>query len=201
MHLVMAPAWHEGYPAKDFEALGESVVKFSDFIPELKQLTPKFKTVEREKQFNEARAYFIELVTKGKAAWEAGDNDTLYALYPNLHISFEEMAHHLLPLQFPAYSSFRTVVDLMIDTHLENKDYKAIASSLEALKIKNDQLQKAPLPAELKSMEKQVTADIATLGDMCRELEEACGATATKKIDECLEKLKKLCQKFEQNYI
>jgi hypothetical protein len=201
MHKIMAPAWHEGYPAMDYAALGESVVKFNDHIPELKKLTPKFKTIERQVRFNESRSYFIELVIKGKAAWEAGDNDTLYALYPNLHISFEEMAFHLLPLQFHEYSSFRTVVDLMIDTHLANKDYKAIVSSLEALKIKNNQLQKAHLPAELKSVEEQVAADIAAIGDMCHELEQACGSTTTKKIDECLEKLKKLCQKFEQNYI
>lgn len=201
LHKVMAPAWHEAYPAKNYSALNDAVIKFDVMLPKVKDLKHTFKTPERQKKFEAARTRFIGLTAKAKATGEAGDNDALYALIPDLHTSFEEMAYYLLPLNFPEYESFRVVVDLMIDTHLKNKDYKAISSSVEALKIKNDQLQKAALPEDLKSVAEKATADITAIGEACKELETACGATTVTKVDECLEKLKKACDKFEQDYI
>jgi len=201
LHKVMAPAWHEAYPAKNYAALNEAILKFDAMLPKLEGLNHTFKTVERQDKFEAARTRFIGLTAKGKASGAAGENDALYALYPDLHTSFEEMAYYLLPLNFPEYESFRVVVNLMVDTHLKNKDYKAIVSSLEALKIKNDQLQKAALPEDLNSVAAKASADIAAIGENCRELEMACGATTVLKIDESLEKLKKACDKFEQDYI
>ena len=201
LHQVMAPAWHEAYPAKNYVALGEAIVKFDAMIPEVKAMTHGFKTVEREEHFNAARNQFIELVARGKAINGTGNNEALYDLIPDLHTRFEEMAYYLLPLDFPEFTSLKVVVDLMIDTHLKNKDYKAIVTSLEALKIKDEMLQKADLPEDLKSVEGKASADIGAIGEMCRDLEAACGTISTKEIDDCLGKLKTLCDKFEQDYI
>ena len=197
----MAPAWHEAYPAKNSAALREAIAKFDAMTPRVKSLTHAFKTAERQEKFDTARIRFMELTATGKAAVAAGDNDALYALFPDLHTGFEEMAYYLLPLSFPEYESLRVVVDLMIDTHLKNKDYKAIITSLEALKIKNDQLQKAPLPKDLQSVAEKASADIAAIGENCRQLETACQATSVSMVDEALDRLKKACDKFEQDYI
>jgi len=201
LHHVMAPAWHDAYPGQDYEALGEAIEKFADMIPDLKQIEYKFKTVEREKKFNSARTLFIELVEKGQQHLKTGQEIEIYNDFPQLHESFEEMAYYLLPLEFPEYRSLRTVVDLMVDTHLENEDYKAIITSLGALKIKNEELQKAEIPEDLTSVEKDVVSDIEAIGKMCGELEGACESTSADSIDTCLKKLEILCDKFEQDYI
>jgi hypothetical protein len=201
LHEIMAPAWHEAYPAHDYTVLGEAIVKFEAMIPTLEGMKPVFKIDQRRDKFQAARTQFIDLVNRGKTASEAGDNEALEAIYPDLHNNFEEMAYYLLPLQYPEYKSLRVVVDLMIDTHLKNGDYKAIVSSLEALKIKNDQLRKAPLPEDLTDVAEQVKADLGVIDAQCRELETACGSTSTKNIDDSLRKLKITCDKFEQDYI
>lgn len=201
LHHVMAPAWHEAYPAKNYAALGEAMIKFDAMIPKVKEFTHTFKTTERQDKFDAARTRFIGLVAKGKSSHDAKANEALYALTPDIHTSFEEMAYYLLPLDFPEYSSLLIVVDLMIDTHLKNEDFKAIVTSMEALKIKNGMLQKATLPEDMKSVEKNVAEDIAAIGAMCRDLEEACGSTSSEIIVECLKKLKIICDKFEQDYI
>ncbi len=201
LHQVMVPAWHEAYPAKNYVALGEAIAKFDAMIPKVKGMAHTFKTIEREEHFNTARNRFVELVGRGKAIKGTANNDALYALFPDLHTRFKEMAYYLLPLDFPEFNSLRIVVDLMIDTHLKNKDYKAIVTSLEALKIKNEMLQKVILPEDLTSVEKKAAADIGEIDNMCRELEAASGGFSTKLIDDYLGKLKILCDKFEQNYI
>jgi cytochrome c556 len=201
LHEIMAPAWHEAYPAHNYVALGEAIVKFDSMTPTLEGMTPVFKIDQRREKFQAARTRFIDLVNQGKSASEAGDNDALEAIYPDLHKNFEEMAYYLLPLQYPEYKSLRVVVDLMIDTHLKNGDYKAIGSSVEALKIKNDQLQKAPLPEDLTAVAEQVKADLGAIDAQCRELEAACGSTSAKNIEDSLRKLKITCDTFEQDYI
>jgi HPt (histidine-containing phosphotransfer) domain-containing protein len=201
LHHVMAPAWHVAYPETNYVALGEAITKFDAMLPTLQEFSHKFKTVERQDNFNAARTQFTELVAKGKTASEAKDNTTLRGIFPDLHNNFEMMVFYLLPLDFPEYRSLRTVVDLMINTHLKNEDFEAIASSMGAIKIKIDALQNASLPGDLKSVEKKAAADVVAIGEMCAELESACRSTNTQIMTECLEKLKKLCQKFEQDYI
>jgi hypothetical protein len=201
LHHIMAPAWHEAYPEKNYAALGEACVKFESLVPKLADLNHIFKIDARKENFNKARTQFIDLVNKGRAAAEEENSTVLYGLFPDLHTRFEEMAFYLLPLHFPEYESFKVVVDLMVDTHLKNEDYEAVTSSLEALKIKNEQLQKAALPEDMKAIEKNVNSDIDAIGAKCRELEEACHSTSAKNVEDCLNKLKVLCDKFEQDYI
>ncbi len=201
LHGVMAPAWHTAYPDKDYAALGEAMDQFAAMIPDVEKISQPFKTTEREKNFNAARTQFIELVQKGAAAKKTGDNDVIYAVMPDIHTGFEEMAYYLLPLQFPEFESLNTVVNLMVDTHLKNEDYEAIVTSLEALKIKNTELQQAALPEDLTSVKEQASSDVAAIGEACGKLEAACSGTSKDKIVECLNNLNGLCKKFEQDYI
>lgn len=201
LHGIMAPAWHKAYPDKDYAALGEAMDQFAAMIPEVKKITHPFKTTERENGFNAARTQFIELVQKGEAAHKTGGNDVIYEVMPGIHTGFEEMAYYLLPLQFPEFESLNTVVTLMVDTHLKNEDYDAIVTSLEALKIKNGELQQAALPEDLTSVKDKASSDITAIGEACGKLETACSSTSKEQIVECLNNLKGLCEKFEQDYI
>ncbi len=201
LHQIMAPAWHSAYPEKDYAALGEAMNKFAAMIPDVKKVTHTFKTAEREANFNAARKKFIELVEKGVGAGTEGNTETVYELMPDIHTIFEEMAYYLLPVSFPEFQSLVTVVNLMIDEHLKKEDYAAIATSAEALKIKNTELQKAEIPEDLKSVKKEVITDISAIGKACEKLDAACRTDDPEEIAGCLSNLKELCKKFEQNYI
>ncbi len=201
LHGVMAPAWHKAYPDKDYAALGEAMDRFAAMVPDVKKIVHPFKTVERAKNFNAARTQFIDLVQKGAAANKAGDKEVVYAVMPDIHTGFEEMAYYLLPLQFPEFEALHTVVVLMVETHLKNEDYDAIVTSLEALKIKRTELQDAALPEDLTSVEEQANSDVAAIGEACDKLEAACAGMNNDEIVECLNDLNGLCKKFEQDYI
>jgi hypothetical protein len=201
LHEVMAPAWHDHYPNKNHKALGEAIVKFDGMLPDVKKFTHTFKTEERQTNFSNARSRFIELVGVGMAAQVKGDLESVYEIIPELHDQFEMMAFNVLPLRFPEFSSLQIVVDLMIDTHLANEDYDAVVTSLEALKIKNAELQKASIPADLTSVSEQAKTDIADIDNQCRQLEKSCASKDHQAMIDCLSKLKKLCQKFEHDYI
>lgn len=201
LHQVIAPAWHEYYPGKNLKALADAIFKLDGMLPEVKAYTHAFKTEERQAKFSDARSRFIELVGIGMEAKKNDDLNAVYDIIPELHESFEMMASNALPLSFPEYASLRTVVDLMIDMHLANKDYDAIVTSTEALKIKNEQFQKAALPADLTSVASQVKADISLINSQCRELENACSSGNNQAMTDCLNKLKTICDKFENDYI
>jgi len=201
LHEVMAPAWHTAYPDEDHAALAKAMHDFAAMIPDVKKISHTFKIDDRREKFNAARTKFIDLVKRGAAATTEDDAETVYGLMPDIHVSFEEMAYYLLPLHFPEFESFVVVVEVMTNEHLANEDYEAVATSTEALRIKNLALQDANLPEDLTSLEDKVRTDIAAIGDACGKLEEACAATDNKLIVECLNNLKNLCEKFEQNYI
>jgi hypothetical protein len=201
LHQVMASAWHNAYPNQDYEALRGAIKKFNAKIPKLEELDPTFKTSERKEKFNRAREWFIKLVDQGKRAGAAGDDESLYDLMPDLHNKFEEMAFYLLSVHYPEYESFKIVVDLMIDTHLGNDDYEAIITSLEALKIKNEMLQKADVPQDLKSAEEAVILYLKDIDKICNDLDSACRSKNNKTIKDNLLKLAEFCRKFDQKFI
>jgi len=197
LHEFMAPAWHAAYPDKDYAALGEAMNQFATMIPDVKKISHPFKTIERKDGFDAARTKFVGLVEKGVAANKAGDSITVYSVMPDVHTNFEEMAYYLLPLQFQEFEAVNSVVILMADTYLEDDNYDAIVTSLETLKTKNAEFQNVPLPGDLTSVKEKASADIEAIGEACTKLE-----TADKEqIGQCVDNLKELCKKFEQDYI
>lgn len=197
LHDVMAPAWHKAYPEKNVAAIREAIGKFEPMIPQIKDMKPSIKLTARQEKFNEARTKFIGYIEQGKTA---GDS-VLMAVMPEIHTNFEALAYYSMPLEFEEYESFKTVVNLMIDTHLKNGDFAAIGTSLEALQLKNDMLQKAALPEDFRPVEADVKAQIVSLGAGARELGAACAAKDNKKIEETLKKLKDACDAFDGKYI
>ena len=197
LHEVMAPAWHKAYPEKDVAVIHEAFGKFETMIPRVKEFKPAIKLAARQEKFEAARAKFIDYVAQGKTA----NDSTALAMMPELHHNFEMMAYYSMPLEFEEYESFKTVVNLMIDTHLKNGDFDAIGTSLEALQLKNDMLQKAALPEDFRPVEADVKAQIVSLGAGAKELGTACAAKDNKKIEETLKKLKDACDAFDGKYI
>jgi hypothetical protein len=197
----MAPAWHTAYPDKDHEGMAQAMHEFAAMIPDVKKISHTFKIADRERKFNEARMKFIGLVQKGAAAAKEDNAEAIYKLMPDVHMSFEEMAYYLLPLHFPEFESLVIVVDLIANEHLANKDFEAVVSSAKALKTKNEALQDAELPEDLVSLEDEVRTQISAIGEICHRLDAACAEVDEERIAECLNNLKELCKKFEQNYI
>jgi len=197
LHEVMAPAWHEAYPEKNVGAIKEAIVKFEAMIPKIKDMKPAIKLTARQEKFIAAQSKFLDYIAQGKTA----NDSVLLNNMPDMHTNFEMMAHYSMPLEFKEYESFKTVVYLMIDTHLKNGDFDAIGTSLEALQMKDAMLQKAELPEDLKPVEADAKAQIALLGGGAKELSAACAAKDNKKIEETLKKLKDACDAFEGKYI
>jgi len=201
LHHVIAPAWHEAYPDKNYAGLGDAMVKLDALIPDVKALNHGFKLQARKDEFNAAREKFVTLVEQGVMAKADGANETIYNLTPQIHEYFEEMAACLLPLDFPEFTSLATVVDLMVNTHLKNQDYDAVKSSLEALQIKQDMLANAELPEAMKPVSKTVEAELAVIDNRCKDLAGACEENDHKKMEDSLIKLAMACKKFENLYL
>ena len=70
-HHIMAPAWHQAWPKKDYEALLAAGPKFAEAFVAIEQLKPKFKTEARQQAFIKHRKRFAELV---KQYAEAGEH-------------------------------------------------------------------------------------------------------------------------------
>jgi hypothetical protein len=197
LHDVMAPAWHEAYPEKNVAAIREAIGKFETMIPRVKEYQPAIKLAARQEKFNAAKAKFLDYIVQGKT----GNDSVVLNNMPDMHTNFEMMAHFSMPAEFKEYESFKTVVNLMIDTHLKNGDFAAIGTSLEALQMKDAMLQKAELPEDFKPVEADAKAQIASLGAGAKELSAACAAKDNKKIEETLKKLKEACDIFDGKYI
>ena len=201
LHSIMAPAWHTAYPDKDYAAIGEAVDKFGAMIPKVKELQHQFKIAARQEKFNAARQTFLRLLDEQKKAKTINDNQAMYAIMPDLHKSFEEMAFYLLPVRFTEYGSLKSIVSQMTDAMAKNKNVDAVKSQMDTLRVRNGELRKAALPEDLAGMEKDVKAAIGNLDQKCAELYEACQGNDAATIEACLMKLKAACDEFENKYL
>ncbi len=201
LHEIMAPAWHEAWPDSNYEALAEAVNKFEIYLDDVKNFKFQFKTEEREVKFDAGRQQFIELVAKGKAAIETGNNKSLHAIFMDLHTAFEEMAYYTLPLEYPHYNSFRIVVNLMLNQHVQNNDMFALTTSRNALMIKMDMLKKSDIPEDLGSVSTDVQGFIDDFERICNDIVQACDKRDFEAISEKLEILDQTCMAFEERFI
>ncbi len=155
-HHIMAPAWHQAWPKKDYEALLAAGPKFAEAFVEIEQLKPKLKSEARLQAFHEARQLFAEMVSKFAEACKQGDSAFVYQLMPDLHDAFEATAATLLPASFPEFEGLVITLDIIVGTHLPGNNVEGLVGSTETLLAKMENLIVAPLPSGLEAAEDEI---------------------------------------------
>ncbi len=172
-HHVMAPAWHQAWPKKDYEALLAAGPKFVEAFVAIEQLKPQLKSEVRRQSFVEQRQLLGKLVVKYAEACEQGDSALVYLLMPDLHDAFEATAATLLPLSFPEFAGLVITLDIIVGTHLPGNNVEGLVGSTETLLIKMENLIVTPLPTELVAAENKIKPKLEMMRHLALHMLEA----------------------------
>lgn len=192
-HHVMAPAWHNAWPQKDYDALFAAGPQFKEHMKGVMELSPEFKTTARKKEFVKSRVEFAQLVEQYAAACEEKDQEAVYALMPKVHDAFEHTASCLLPVHFPEFNGIVITANLILESHLPNDNTEGIVGSTETLAAKCEALSEETVPEELATVKSEVWTDLQAIKATVAEMKRCCDnkdmdtyRTHTKKLEDQL---------------
>ncbi|MBD3258631.1 hypothetical protein GF377_09385 [candidate division GN15 bacterium] len=173
-HHAMAPAWHNAWPAKDYDALMAAAPEFAAQFEHIAAMEPEFKSPTKAKRFESKRAEFGEIVKQYAAAAEAGDKETVYELMPGLHDAFEHTAACLLPTSYRELKGLMTVSDKIVNKHLPEKNHEGIVGSTETLVIQVEALNEETIPDDLQYFKPQLLEQFTELKKLVGKARECC---------------------------
>ena len=173
-HGIMAPAWHNAWPAKDYEALLEVGPKFKEVFADVAAMKPEFKSPTKAARFEEKRNEFGKIVAEYAAAAEAGNKDKVYELMPSLHEAFEETAACLVPTDFKQLQALATVSGMIMNKHLPENNTEGIVGSTETLVNQVDALNAEVIPSDLEYFKKGLLRQFEVLKAEANEAKTCC---------------------------
>lgn len=173
-HEVIAPAWHQAWPDKDYDALIAAGPKFEKAFEGIAALTPKFTSKGRQEYFENCRKQFGEIVAMYALAARDGNKDKVYELLPSLHSGFEKTAAATMKIEYKQLDGIAVTMDLILNKHLPDDNKDGILGSTETLVAKVGTLNEETLPDALTWDKEAVMADLAGLKTLAGEMKKCC---------------------------
>jgi len=173
-HEVIAPAWHQAWPAKDYDALIAAGPKFEEAFQGIAGLSPKFTSEGRQKYFENCRKQLGEIIATYAQAARDGDKEKVYDLLPALHSGFEKTAAATMKIEYKQLDGIAVTMDLIMNKHLPDNNHDGITGSTGTLVTKVDALDEESLPDALTWDKKAVMTDIARLKAIATQMKKCC---------------------------
>lgn len=173
-HHIMAPAWHEAWPAEDYDALIAYGPKFEESFKAIAAMKPKFKLQARQERFEQKRAHFAETVKTYAAAAAKGDKDAVYEMMPGLHEAFENTAGTLIPLEYKEIESINMVMRMILRKHLPENNTEGIVGSTETLVTKVNGLTEETIPEDMAEVKDDLMKRFTSFGEIASKMKECC---------------------------
>jgi len=200
-HHIMAPAWHQAWPNKDYDALLAVGPKFTEAFAAIDKLDPKMKTPARRRTFETERRRFGEFVARYAEACDNGDTALVYKLMPDLHNAFESTAATLLPISFPEFEGLTVTLDLIIQSHFPENNVKGLVGSTETLLAKMETLIGAELPPDLQESKAEIQPKLEMMRQLVLHMLESLYKNNLKEYAIYATELKTQCDEFAALYI
>ena len=200
-HHVMAPAWHDAWPAKDYDALIAVGPKFEEAFVAVAKMEPKFKLEARHAKFEKMRTEFGETVKAYAAAAAKADKDAVYEMMPGLHDAFEGTAATLLPVQYEEIDAITMVMRMILRKHLPDDNTEGIVGSTETLVTKVQGLTEETIPEEMAEVKEGLLEKFASLGDRAAKMKECCDKKDMKAFAEHAESFQSGLDELKKAYL
>lgn len=97
-HEVMAPMWHQAYPARDIPAIQAAVPEFEPLLSALGDAVLPGILRHKEPDWETGYARLMEAFQSLKTATEEGDEDGILAGAETFHMSYEAMVRVIRPV-------------------------------------------------------------------------------------------------------
>jgi hypothetical protein len=198
-HTIIAPMWHQAYPAKDIAALKALVPKIKDNMEKINGA--KLSGILREK----TEAWKNELVKFNTAAENyykasAGeDGDALLLAAEKLHSAYEGMNRAIRPY-IKEMDTFHQTLYVIYHKNLPEKNFTEVANVIDNLILQADAIVKFPQDKLEKRLKENTPKFYTYAGDLNAaviDLKEVLKGNNAKKSEAAIEKVHTLYQKLE----
>ena len=200
-HKIMAPAWHNDWPEKNYDALiaiGPEMKKAFKGIADMK---PEFKLEHRNEIFLKNRSVFEDIINKYAAAAEIKDKEAVYNLMPELHKAFEMTASSLLPIHFPLLDGLIITNNTIMENFLPQNDMKGISESTDTLVFHIESFTEKDIPEELDPVKNDIVKEFEQLGKIIARMKESCDKKDMKSYQTNIERLNFHLEQILDKYI
>lgn len=164
VHEVMAPMWHDAFPARDITAIQGAVSDFEPLLNALDEAPLPGILQDKQARWDEQKALLWESFQGLKAAAAAGNEDQILAYAETFHMNYEGMVRIIRPV-VPELDAFHQHLYGLYHYYGPGYDLEKIQSSAEAMAAAVPPLQAAQLPDRLSQRQEEFEAAVVALGD------------------------------------
>ena len=169
VHEVMAPMWHEAFPAQDFAAIQAVVPEFEPLLTALDAATLPGILQDKQGQWDEGKARLKQSFQELRSAAEAGDGESILGSAEAFHMNYEALVRVIRPV-VPELDAFHQHLYGLYHYYGPGYDLEKIRQAAEAMAADVPPLQGAQLPARLADRQEAFEASVAELGDQVAAL-------------------------------
>jgi hypothetical protein len=172
-HKFMSPAWHQAYPARDFNALIKAAPELEKAFVPIANMEARMKNPARKAAFLLNREDFAKYLKEYVVAAKAGNNDHVYELLPKLHEAFEKTAAACLTISYPEIEGVAVTTKLIIEKHLPTNNAEGVAGSTVTLVTKLAALDEKSIPESLKDRKTELLKEFAVWNKLAGRMKES----------------------------
>ena len=164
VHEIMAPMWHDAFPARDFAAIQEAVPQFEPLLGELDSAELPGILQDKQTTWDEGKVRLMESFGGLKTAAEAGDEDGMLAYAEAFHMNYEGLVRIIRPV-LPELAAFHQLLYGLYHYYGPGYDLEKIEHSATEMAAAIPALQEAELPARLADHQAHFEMVVKTMGE------------------------------------
>ncbi|MGW8267184.1 MAG: hypothetical protein ACWGSQ_12520 [Longimicrobiales bacterium] len=169
VHEVMAPMWHEAFPAQDYAAIQAAVPEFEPLLTALDSATLPGILQDKQGQWDEGKARLMESFQELRSAAEAGEGDAILGSAEAFHMNYEALVRVIRPV-VPELDTFHQHLYGLYHYYGPGYDLEKIRRAADAMAADIPPLQAAQLPARLEGRQEAFATSVAELGNQVAAL-------------------------------
>lgn len=180
-HEVIAPMWHEAYPAKDYAALRALMPAIESGMARVN--AARLSGILRDKQaaWDKALAEFNQAAGEYKQAAAGGDDQALLAAAELLHLRFEMQVRSVRP-PLREVDAYHRVLYVVFHKHLSDNRFADICAAAPDMVAKAEAIAGVKLPSRLAGRTEAFQAAADALLAETRALQAAGAECAAKDV-------------------
>jgi hypothetical protein len=169
VHEVMAPMWHEAFPAQDVAGIQAAVPEFESLLTALDAATLPGILQDKQERWDEGKARLMSSFQELKTAAEAGDQAAILGAAEAFHMNYEGLVRVIRPV-VPELDTFHQHLYGLYHYYGPGYDLEKIRQAADAMAADVPPLQAAQLPARLEDRQEAFQARVTELGNQVAAL-------------------------------
>jgi len=149
-HEVIYQIWHEAWPEKNTQMLKELLPQIEDGFGKLQQAALPGILQDKQNAWTKGIQNMAGIIETYKSSAAAGQNEALLKAAEDLHSQFEQLVRLIRPVS-KEIDSYHQELYRLYHYYMPAYDLEKINSSVAVLMVRMEAIEKAPLPARLKT--------------------------------------------------